>query len=67
MANTPPVNMRIAADLLDAARRSLGLPSGTPTAQVVRASLRRIATGDEGADGQPENRGGRRPRALART
>ena len=59
---TPTINMRIGADLLDAARRQLSLPADAPTAQVVRAALRRIVTGDLTATGEPENRGGRPPK-----
>ena len=59
---TPDTKMRLGAELLDAARRALGLPEGTPPSQIVRAALLRL-TSDPYATGEPENRGGRPPKA----
>lgn len=55
---TPTTNVRIGGDLLDAARRALGLPADAPVAQVIRAALLRL-TSDPHATGEAENRGGR--------
>jgi hypothetical protein len=63
---TPTTNMRIGAELIDAARRALKLPADAPVAQVVRAALLRL-TSDPHATGEAEDKGGRPPKAEART
>jgi hypothetical protein len=55
---TRVTNARLGDDLLDAARRVLGLPADTPASQVIRAALERL-TGNPGSAGAPRNRGGR--------
>jgi hypothetical protein len=55
---TRPTRIVLGDGLAEAARRAMGLPDGTPTAQVVRAALLRIA-GNPDADGAPTDRGGR--------
>jgi hypothetical protein len=63
---TKQTQMRLGEDLLDAARRALGLPADTPVSQVVRAALERLI-GNPTSMGEPADRGGRPPKDLTRT
>ena len=63
---TKQTQMRLGEDLLDAARRVLGLPADTPVSQVVRAALERL-TGNAASTGEPADRGGRPPKTKAPT
>jgi len=58
---TPVTRVRLGDELLSAARHALGLPSDAPVSQVIRAALQRLT--DPAATGEPENRGGRPPKA----
>lgn len=63
MANTA-AKVIVGDDVLDAARRAMGLPADAPIAQVIRAAVMRVA-GHAGADGsEGVNRGGR-PRGYS--
>lgn len=59
---TPRTTVRLGDDLLSAARHALSLPSDAPVSQVIRAALQRLT--DPAATGEPENRGGRPPKAT---
>lgn len=56
---SPLVGVRVGDDVIEAVRRKLGLPEGTPAPQTIRAGLLRLL-GHADATGEPVDRGGRR-------
>jgi hypothetical protein len=55
---TPRISASVTDEVIDAARRVMGLPADTPASQVIRAGMLRLA-GQPDADGAPTDRGGR--------